>query len=441
MKHLSPVFIKWPATLGICAALLLLAFIVHAAVRSERTEEGSDKVQREKDEDRKPGEVKVDFDKDDYQVVPARQVKNWSEPLTVYGRVVPNPRAVFEVRTLFPGTLRKDQAAWLYPGQRVRAGQTLAWVDIRVEPQVRVDVQAKLADAQHQEEGAAKTRAILEKRVKRFEGASQSLPPRDLEDALIQLRETRTKHEAAQAAVKLWSEALAEMDRSRRKNDSHWTRPLTAPSVGEITELLAQPGTALEAGGVVARLVDFRRLVVRLDFPPEALAEGPPPKVEVTSRSLPPPGLRGARNQPRAGRGAHLVPASLLRQAPQVDAASQFTGYFYEMDAGRTHISWRPGLFVRAELTGRTDAVPRPAIMVPATALLYHQGRALIYLRVEKEKGANVYARREVEVLGRDGEHWILAANPKKEIVAGKLVVARNAQELLAAEFITDEDD
>jgi multidrug efflux pump subunit AcrA (membrane-fusion protein) len=441
MKSISINLLKWPATLGICAALLVLAFFVHAAVRSEHGKEESDKVQREKDEDRKPGEVKVDSDKDDYQVVPAGQVKNWSEPLTVYGRIVPNPRAVFEVRTLFPGTLRKDKAGWLFPGQQVRAGQTLAWVDIRVEPQVRVDAQAKLAEAQHQEEGAAKTRTILEKRVKRFEGASQSLPPRELEDALIQLRETRTKHETAQAAVKLWSEALAEMDRSKRKNDSHWTRPLTAPSTGEITELLAQPGTALEAGGVVARLVDFRRLVVRLDFPPEALAGGPPPKVDVTSGSLPPPALRGARNQPRASRGARPVPASLLHQAPQVDAASQYTGYFYEMDADRTHIPWRPGLFVRAELTGRrrTDAVPRPAIMVPATALLYHQGRALIYLR--KEEGAHVYARREVEVLGRDGEHWILAANPNKEIVAGKLVVARNAQELLAAEFITDEDD
>jgi biotin carboxyl carrier protein len=444
MKTISANLVKWPAALGIGAALLVVAFFVHAAVRSERAEEESDKVRREKDKDRKPGEVKVDADRDNYLFEAAQGIKAWFEPLTVYGRVVPNPQVEFEVRAPFAGTLRKDLAGWLIPGQRLRAGQTVGFVDIRIDPQVRLDVQSKLTAAQHQEEGAAKTRAILEKRVKRFTGAGQSLPPRELEEALIQLRETRTKEEAAKAAVKLWTQALADMDQSLRKNDSHWTRPLTAPAAGEVTELLAQPGTSVEAGGVVARLVDFRRLLVRLNFPSEALAEKPPRTVQVAAGTRPPAALRGARNQPSPVRANAPVRATLLRQAPQVDAASQFTGYFYEIDAARAHIAWRPGLFVQAELTGRsrTDAPRRNAVSVPATALLYHQGRALIYLRVpKKEKEATIYARREVEVLGRDGERCILAADPKQEIVAGALVVASNAQQLLAEEFITDEDD
>jgi hypothetical protein len=87
------------------------------------------------------------------------------------------------------------------------------------------------------------------------------------------------------------------------------------------------------------------------------------------------------------------------------------------------------------------DSRPRNGISVPSTALLYHQGRALIYLRIPQGKAANVYARREVEVLGREEGRWILAANPRQKVVAGALVVARDAQELLAQEFITDEDD
>jgi hypothetical protein len=137
------------------------------------------------------------------------------------------------------------------------------------------------------------------------------------------------------------------------------------------------------------------------------------------------------------------VPAALLRQAPHIDPASQFTGYFYEIDAAGAHVAWRPGLFVRAEIKdrARTDAPLREAISVPAAALLYHQGRALIYIRIKKDREENTYARREVEVLGREGGRWILAANRKQQVVAGKPVVAREAQELLSAEFITDEDD
>jgi biotin carboxyl carrier protein len=439
MKALSRNLLKWPAALAVSAGLLALAFVIHAAVKSEREEEDRDKVPREKKE-RKPGEVRIDSDKDDYPVEVARRVKGWTEPVTVFGRVVPNPRATSEVRSPFAGTLRKDPAGWLIPGQMVRGGQTVGWVDVLLSPQERLDLHNKLLEARQQELGAAKARVILEKRVKRFEGASRSLPPRELEDALVQLREVTTKEETAKAAVKVWTQALAETDHPPRPKESRWTRPLTAPAAGEVTDLLAQPGTAVATGAVVARVVDFRRLVVRLDLPPDLLNRGPQSPVEVRAGRSRPRALSGARNQPLSGTVGHTVLATLLRQAPQVDSASQMTGYFYEVDAAKNHLVWRPGQFIQAELRD-PSATPRDAIAVPASALLYHQGRALIYVRVEKGKEETKYARREVELLGRQGKDWILAANPRQKVAAGAEVVASKAQELLAEEFLTGEDD
>jgi biotin carboxyl carrier protein len=439
MKAFSLNLLKWPAALGVSAGLLALAFVIHAAVKSEREEEDRDKVPREKKE-RKPGEVRIDSDKVEYPVVPARRVRGWTEPVTVFGRVVPNPQATSEVRSPFAGTLRKDPTGWPIPGQMVRGGQTVGWVDVLLSPQERLDLHNKLVEARQQELGSAKARVILEKRVKRFEGASRSLPPRELEDALVQLREVTTKEETARAAVKVWTQALAEVDQTPRPKGSRWTRRLAAPAAGEVTDLLAQPGTAVATGAVVARVVDFRRLVVRLDLPPELLHRGPPSSVKVRAGRSRPPALSGARNQPLSGSVGRTVLATLPRQAPQVDSASQMTGYFYEVDAAKNHLAWRPGQFIQAKMKD-PSAAPRDAIAVPANALLYHQGRALIYVLVEKGSKETTYVRREVGVLGRQGKDWILAANPRQNVVAGVEVVARNAQELLAVEFLTEEDE
>src|SRR5262249_44526366 len=56
----------------------------------------------------------------------------WYPRVIVYGRVVPNPQATFEVRSPFGGVLRADPAhAWPSQGRRVRAGQVLGHLEIR----------------------------------------------------------------------------------------------------------------------------------------------------------------------------------------------------------------------------------------------------------------------------------------------------------------------
>jgi cobalt-zinc-cadmium efflux system membrane fusion protein len=72
------------------------------------------------------------------------------------------------------------------------------------------------------------------------------------------------------------------------------------------------------------------------------------------------------------------------------------------------------------------------AVAVPEGALLYHQGRALAYVRV----GPGRFERREVQVLGRDDSRWVLASG----VEAGERVVSHRAQVLLSEEFRTEAD-
>src|SRR5207245_9863288 len=92
---------------------------------------------------------------------------------------------------------------------------------------------------------------------------------------------------------------------------------------------------------------------------------------------------------------------------------------------------WRPGLFVKA-FVRVPESKPRPAVAVPGGALLYHQGRALVYVRLSPGR----YERREVQVLGRDGDRWVLASG----VAAGEPVVSRQAQVLLSEEFRGEAD-
>jgi hypothetical protein len=79
-------------------------------------------------------------------------------------------------------------------------------------------------------------------------------------------------------------------------------------------------------------------------------------------------------------------------------------------------------------------------VSVPVEAVLYHEGRALVYVRLKPGK----YQRREVRLLGREGGHWVLARRQGQSptgVAPGEPVVSRQAQVLLSEEFRGEGDD
>jgi hypothetical protein len=429
-RRFPATIVKWAGALLLFGALPILAFFLRAHLT-----EGRDPATAPA-----PRRVQTNVVKLGAQLAESYGLKDapaetaeWHQRVTVYGRVVPNARATTEVRAPFAGTLRPGPAgAWPALGNRVTAGQVLAWLDIRVGPEMRLDLLTKLKEARARVQGAEEVVKIQQDRLSRFESAGGSIAQAELDAARVQLTEAKTQLAAAKATVKQWEEALAGIDRQGDK-DATWSQPLKAPSAGDVTELAGGSGVSVEAGGLIARVVDFRRALVRLDIPLSALASGPPPKVELSATPSIAPALEGASNRPEAEKPAPPVPATLAGAAPQVETTSQSAGFWYEVAAQDPNAGiWRPGLFVTATVPVLA-AKPRPAVAVAETALLYHQGRALVYVRLSPGR----YERREVQVLGREGGRWLLGGG----VSAGEAVVYQRAQVLLSEEFRGEADN
>lgn len=450
---------KWVLALGLIGGLLSVAYWVNGQMRSERAREGEeDKVQSPRRT--REGVVALGVEaarRYGLEDAPARAV-SWTERVAVYGQVVANPRAIVEIRSPYSGTLRAaPDAPWPSPGRWVRSGQTLGWIDVRVAAQERLTLQDNLNNARLKKQGAEKVVALQRERVKRIESVSRSqiVPGQQLDDAQVLLADAETQLAIAAAAVDLWRKALEEVDRPGHRKSTSYSQPLISPGEGEVTELAARPGMAIEAGGPVAQLVDFRRMLVRIEVPPEVLASGPPGPLRLQAIAAGPASLGGIVPAMAAAGPPPTVEAVPVGPSPEVDAASQFLGYWYESEPEQTgdaerkagsasaedngpRTLWRPGLQVKASLT-LPGAPSRPAVAVPAGAVLFHQGRALVYVRV----GPGAYERREVRLLGREGETWVLAkrrATDLSGLEPGEVVVRRGAQVLLSEEFRSDVD-
>ncbi|HLJ95636.1 MAG TPA: hypothetical protein VKU02_20840 [Gemmataceae bacterium] len=445
-------FIRWTVVLALLSGLLALLYALQGSL-SERS--GPDVGAAAQDERRAANNIVklgTELAESFGLKEAAAQSVEWQPRVVAYGRVVPNPRAMAEVRAPFAGTLRAAaNSPWPALGGHVEAGDTLGWLDIRVGPQERLDLEIKLREARAKQQGAEEVFKIQQERLQRIQSLESpgAIARADLDQALVQLADARTQLVTARAAVQQWQDALTEINGSGERKETAWTQPLKAPAAGEITDLAGRPGMALEAGGVVARLVDFRRALVRLDIPVRILTEGPPPEVELVPVAESPPSLAGATNRSEPAAAEQPARAVFAGIAPQVEPSSQYAGYWYEVDnaqvsvlralngsARKTHADrggaiWRPGLFVQATVK-IPESKPRKAVAVPERALLYHQGRALVYVRITPGR----FERREVQVLGRDADRWVLASG----VAPGELVISERAQALLSEEFRTAAD-
>jgi multidrug efflux pump subunit AcrA (membrane-fusion protein) len=419
--------LKWPVTLALLSALLVGAYFVNGMMKAERKAEAEgEAVQAPRRA--KNGVVTLSKEMvEDHEIKcgPAQAI-DWSEPISAYGRLVPNSRTTSIVQASFAGTLQPDaKHPWPTVGVTVKAGQVIGQINVRVGPQERIDLQLKLKETRLKVQGAEKVTAIQQERLARLEKSSRGgevVSQRELDDARVSLTEAKTNLTTAQAALELWKAALEAIERQGGPEVSTYNLPLTSPGDGEVVETSARPGMSLEAGAIIARIVDFHRPLAQMDFSPEVVAAGPPNQIELTV--LPPsPGQVGA---PSRSLTAHLI-----GPAPQVDPTSQFSSFWYEAtikpeSSGNLHVAWRPGRFVTALL--RLPSTPkRPAVAVPISTVLTHQGRLLVYVQQAPGK----FARREVRLLGREGDQAILATGVRP----GESVVVQQAEVLLSEEF------
>ena len=422
----------WLAALGGVAVLLGLAYAWHERNGEQRAEEANpaEAPKRAANKIIKLGAELADSH--GLADEPAVSVE-WSKRLPAYGRVAANPRFNAEIRVPFAGTLRAHSGReWPALGSKIKAGETIGWLDVRFGPQERLDLSTKLNEAKARLRGADELVRIQLDRLTRLESASGGVPQSEIDAARTLLTESRTLQGAAKAILKEWEAASEAISRPGGRENTTWTQSLTVPAGGEVVELLARPGMAVEPGALVARVVDFRFALIRLELPPETLRDGAPAEVLLIGALAAPPAFEGASNRAEPATPARTLAARLSGAAGQVEIGSQYAAYWYEADTADSIGSWRPGSFVQAQVSV-PGAPAGSAVAVPFASLLYHQGRALVYVRLSPGR----YERREVQVLGRDGDKWALATG----VAAGERVVSKRAQILLSEEFRGEADN
>lgn len=339
----------------------------------------------------------------------------WKPRLFVNGRVIPNPNAIVEVRAPFAGIVRVESVeSKLRLGATVVPLETLAMFDARFTPSEGLDLMTKLVDAEGRLQGAEEVLKLRQEKLTRLEKLPTGLLPQDEFDAAsVQLVEARTQKNVSLTQVRIWKQALETVGKKTV------IVPLQSPMAGEITEIGVQPGVNVDAGQVIIRIVDFRRVLLRLDFPPSSTAVRPAASVFVRSLDAP-----------------ALWRAVLRGRAQSLEPGLQRASWLYEImpDDKNTSPRWQAGLYVRAVL--EDDNKPAvAAIAVPSSALLVHQGRTLVYI----EKRLGRYERREVEILGRSGEFTFVAA--ESWLADVDRAVTTGAQILLSEEFRSDMDE
>lgn len=187
------------------------------------------------------------------------------------GRVVQDPNAGARVQSPLTGQIEAGPRGFALPGQRVRAGEVLAYVRHLPDPLAGASLQAQLAELR-----AAQAQA--EQRWQRLSSLEGSVPRREIEAAQAELHSLQARQQALSAG-----------QRARVA--------LRAPVGGVIARAEVLAGQVVEGREVLFEIVDPARLLVEASTAEVALGQ------RIAAATL--AGVPGVRLEP-LGSGAAL---------------------------------------------------------------------------------------------------------------------------------------
>ncbi|HSW22270.1 MAG TPA: efflux RND transporter periplasmic adaptor subunit, partial [Burkholderiaceae bacterium] len=146
------------------------------------------------------------------------------------GRVVMDPNAGGRVQAVHGGRVEPGPGGLPVAGQRVSAGQVLAYLRHHAEPFARANQQAQLAELRA-------NRVIAEQRVKRLESLEGTVPRKDIEAARAELGSLVVREKSIGSSLGA-------------------REPLVAPVSGVIARADVVRGQVVEARDVLYEIVD-----------------------------------------------------------------------------------------------------------------------------------------------------------------------------------------
>ena len=324
-----------------------------------------------------------------------------AEPEVVaYGRLQEDPAAVFVLRSPVAGTLRATEGrAWPAIGDTLADKAVTGLVEPRLTPAEGIALTERLAAARAEAVSAKATAAAARaawERARTLNADNKNVSDRALQEAEARLKGEEARLQAAEETVRLLEVSLG--------------RPAAAPLKvargGQVVEVMAQPGEAVESGQPLLRVVGFDKLLARVDVP----AGEPVVPSAATARIV----VLGHEERPL--RGEHVALGA------SVDPGTQGQPFLFRLDS--QGLPLRPGLAVTAYLRGAGPR--RKGVIVPRSAVVHTQGRAWVYVSI----GGSVFTRRAVTLERSLERGWFVPAG----LAPGDAVVVVGAQVLLSDE-------
>jgi len=392
--------IEW--TLGIGFALAIAANVVWAVYSIRKAEAKHEEEHKEAgrlshDESGNPV-LKLDKETQERAALKVEEVKEALLPneMAAYGRFQEDPSRALTLRAPAAGIARKAaDREWPRLGEVVAAGSVVATLEPRFTPVERLDLQSRLATAQAD---VASTTASLEAAKAAYE-RTRTLNAEDKTASDRSLQEADARVKAETARLKAASETVAAVETARPLS-------LTVERGGEVVELTAQPGEAVESGQPILRVAKYDRLFAKIALP---------------AGSRPPGDVAGARILP-AGREDRILEGRRTAMAPS-DPQLLGETFLFSVEAG--DVLLRPGMALTAYL--RLPGDPTKGVLLPRSAIVRQEGALWAYVRTAEDK----FTRRQVVNAAPVEAGWFVAEGFKP----GDAVVSAGAQMLLSEEL------
>jgi hypothetical protein len=394
--------------LGVLFAAAMAANVLWA-VRSlhkgeEKAEEKHEVAKRLSHDEAGNSVLKLDKEMQARAALQVEELKEATLPAEVvaYGRFVEDPSRGFTLRAPVAGFVRKGaDREWPALGETLADGVVVGMLQPRFSPLERVDLQGRLTTAQAETAAAAASLEAAKasyERLKLLNADNKTASDRQLQEA-----DARSKAEAARLKAAVETVAAIEASLGARAGATG-PMALTVDRGGEVVELLARPGEAVDSGQPILRVARYDRLLAKAALP----AGGAAPTAAGTARILP------LGREPQVLKGVRVGAAE-----PQLlgDAA------LYGVDAPEARL--RPGMAFTAYLPLPGEAAK--GVVLPRAAMLRLEGEHWVWIRSADDQ----FTRREVEHARPVEAGWFVAEGFKP----GEKIVVGGAQLLLSEEL------
>ena len=321
--------------------------------------------------------------------------------MAAYGRLLEDPSTSFVVRAPVAGVLRRGPREWPGLGEVLADGQSLGVIEPRLVPFERVDLAARLTNANGDVAALEATLAASKATYDRTKALNAD--DKNMSDRAVQEAEARVK--ADEARLHAARKNVAEFEAAAKKEAGQTgPMPLVARA-GEVVEVIARPSEAVESGQAILRVARFDTMLARVDLPAGEVAGSKISSARITA----------------VGREEQQVRGERVALASIADPRTLGEGYLFRV-AGLGGML-RPGAAITAYL--QVDGNPGTGFLIPQSAVVRTGGRTWIYRQVAADK----YSRQEVTLGNSSTRGWLVSGVTERD-----RVVTVGAQLLLSEE-------